>query len=105
MFVLLLLLVFLVIALALGLAVRRPAAPSWLPPDLGVWKNDVESVSARSARACGLLRQERLCLRPARGRILGSDELVREVRYRSELTGAVVRVEPDQVVKLSRAVR
>ncbi len=61
---------------------------------------------ARSARACGLIRQERTSLRPAPGRCFPRrDELVREVRYRSELTGAVVRMDPEEVVKLSRAAR
>jgi hypothetical protein len=104
MFVLLVLFTLFAVGLAMALSSKRPAPPDELLHDLGVWKTDVESASARSARACGLRRQERVCLRPARGLFRGG-ELVREVRYLSELTLAVVRTEQDEIVKLPRAVR
>lgn len=100
----LLLFTLLATGLALCLARRRRARLDNLPPGLGVWVTDVESTEARAARRCGLTRQVRVCLRPGRG-CFESDELVREVRYQSELTGAIVRMDPEEVLKRPRASR
>jgi hypothetical protein len=72
-----------------------------LPPDIGRWKLDDESNQGRAALARGLERQERLWLHESGG-IFGSTQLVRQVRYRETATRQIVRVEPDQVVKLVR---
>jgi hypothetical protein len=67
-----------------------------LPPDLGTWKEDVDSSEAAAAKAEGLKREARFFFEESKER------LVKQVRYRSRDTNEIVRTEADEVVKRRR---
>lgn len=70
-----------------------------LPPDVGQWSVDGESEQGRLAAAEGLRREVRTFFEENKGRLL------RQVRYRNAETNAIVRVEPDQIVRRRRVKR
>ena len=72
-----------------------------LPPDLGKWQLDQDSAEAEQAKAEGLKREVRMLWDEHAG-FLRRGRLLRQVRYRSLETNAIVRVEPDSVVKPRR---
>lgn len=67
-----------------------------LPEDVGKWKEEHESDAGKLAAADGLVREVRHFHYETNGR------LVRQVRYKSRVTGEIVRAEPDEVVKRRR---
>lgn len=93
--------VALMLHLVPGAAEERLGVLEQLPPDLGKWKDDDVSPEGASAKKQGLARQVRLYHQSSTG-LLGGERLVRQVRYRDETTNAIVRVEPDAVVKRKR---
>jgi hypothetical protein len=70
---------------------RRVGRLEPLPPDIGKWKEDVDSDLAKEAALGGLRREVRLFHDPR----AGDSTLLRQVRYRSVATHAIVRAEPD----------
>lgn len=70
-----------------------------LPPDVGQWKEELDSAEAASADQQNLKRESRTFFDEAHGRLL------RQVRYRHAESNEIVRVEPDQVVKRRRVRR
>jgi hypothetical protein len=72
-----------------------------LPFNVGKWSIDAESEEGRAAAERGLTREERLFHDPSGG-FLGRERLVRQVRYRSRATNAIVRVDPDVPVRRRR---
>jgi hypothetical protein len=77
---------------------RRFGTHEALPPDVGQWKNDVESDEGRAAARTGLERQVRLFHDPHRG----GGTLIRQVRYRNPATNVIVRVDADEPVPRRR---
>ncbi|HYO94232.1 MAG TPA: hypothetical protein VER33_06955 [Polyangiaceae bacterium] len=67
-----------------------------LPADVGQWSVDSESEQGRLAAAEGLRREVRTFFEESKGRLL------RQVRYRNAETNAIVRVEPDEVMRRRR---
>lgn len=79
-----------------GMKAERLGELEALPPDLNQWQVDSESAEGRAASARGERREERLYLDEAH-----SGKLLRQVRYR-DAEGAVLRAEPDVIVKRRR---
>lgn len=79
-----------------GLVEERLGVPEPLPEDLGVWKTDEASAEGKTALASGELREMRTLFDDEHGRF------TRQVRYRNQQSGEIVRVEPDQVTKRRR---
>lgn len=67
-----------------------------LPEDVGKWVTDEESEEGKAAVREGLRRQVRYWHDP------GKDRLVKQVRYKNPATGAIARVEPEEVIKRRR---
>ena len=70
-----------------------------LPPDVGQWSVDSDSEQGRLAAVEGLRREVRTFFEESKGRLL------RQVRYRNAETNAIVRVEPDEVMRRRRVRR
>jgi hypothetical protein len=83
-----------------GAAEERLGVLEPLPENLGQWIADGDSAEGRRAAAEGFKREVRT-LHEAGG-ILGGGKLIRQVRYRSAETNAIVRIEPEQVEKRRR---
>ncbi len=96
--------VALMLHLVPGAAEERLGVLEQLPPDLGKWKADDVSPEGVMAKKQGLARQVRLYHHSATS-LLSGDRLVRQVRYRDAATNAIVRVEPDAVLKRKRIKR
>ncbi len=79
-----------------GLVEQRFGVLEALPEDINEWRIDDESEDGKAATAQGLKREVRLFHDAHAGKLL------RQVRYRNRATNAVVRVEPDEVVKRKR---
>ena len=71
-----------------------------LPANLGEWVAEEDA----AAETEGLLRERRVLLEPSRG-LLGSDQLVEQVRYREGKGGKIVRVEPERRWRRKRTIR
>lgn len=67
-----------------------------LPPDLGTWKEDVDSPEASAAETEGLKREVRFFFEE------GKQRLLKQVRYRNRDTNEIVRADADEVVKRRR---
>lgn len=70
-----------------------------LPPDVGKWKVDAESESAKSAAEEGLIREVRHFYHESQRR------LAFQVRYRDRETKKIVRIEPEETVTRRRVHR
>jgi hypothetical protein len=92
--------VFLIAGLVPGLKEERFGELEPLPPDLGVWRPDLDSFEARAAAERGEKREQRHLFH-APG-LFGAGRLVLQVRYRDAASNAIVRVEPDQPIKRRR---
>ena len=79
-----------------GMADERFGVLEPLPSDVGRWKTDQDSHEAKRAASEGLLRETRTFFDEERGRLL------EQARYRSRETGAVVKADPDRVVRRQR---
>lgn len=79
-----------------GLVEERLGVPEPLPGDLGVWKADEASPEGKAALASGELREVRTLFEEERNRF------IRQARYRNQLSGEIVRVEPDEMIKRRR---
>jgi hypothetical protein len=79
-----------------GVQAERLGVLEPLPSDVGTWKLDTESESARRAAAEGLVREVRHYYYEATGK------LVLQVRYKNKTEGAIVRVDPEAPVKRKR---
>ena len=67
-----------------------------LPPDVGRWSADADSVQGRAAVREGLVREVRHFFYE------NNKKLVLQVRYKHKDTGEIVRVDPEQPVKRKR---
>jgi hypothetical protein len=67
-----------------------------LPPDVGKWKDDLDSEEGRAAARQGLKREVRVFHDAQSGK------LSRQARYRNPATNAIARVDPDVVVPRRR---
>jgi hypothetical protein len=79
-----------------GLATQRLGELEPLPPDLGKWKDDVESEHGKLAVSEGLRRETRVLWDEASGR------LVYQTRYRDAETNTIVRIEPERAERRRR---
>lgn len=84
-----------------GLVEQRFGVLEALPENINQWTVDDDSEEGKQATAQGLKREVRL-FHDASGGAFGGGRLLRQVRYRNRATNAVVRVEPDEVVKRKR---
>jgi hypothetical protein len=67
-----------------------------LPVDVGKWCIDTESTEGKAAMQQGLRREVRYWHDPAK------DRLVKQARYKNPATSAIVRVEPEEVIRRKR---
>ena len=65
-----------------------------LPPDLGQWKADEKAEG-------GQIREVRHIYHEGSG-LLSAGKLIRQVRYRDQASGEIVRVEPEEIIKRKR---
>jgi hypothetical protein len=79
-----------------GVMEQRIGTLEALPPDVGTWKQDVDSEEGCAAARQGLSREVRLFYN------VQTDKLVRQVRYRNPATNAITRVDPDVSVPRRR---
>ena len=79
-----------------GLASQRLGELEPLPPDLGKWKDDVDSDHGKLAVSEGLRRETRVLWDEA------SSRLVYQTRYRDAETNAIVRIEPERAERRRR---
>ncbi len=83
-----------------GFADQRLGKLEPLPEKLGEWKPD-ESQDALAATARGEIREIRYLFDPDAG-LLSSGRLTLQVRYRDEVSNAIVRTEPDANIRRKR---
>jgi hypothetical protein len=67
-----------------------------LPEDLGKWVVDDQTEEGKAAVRTGVRREVRFWHDPSR------DRLLKQTRYRNPATGAITRVDPEQVIKRRR---
>ena len=79
-----------------GFAEQRFGKLEELPPDVGTWRTDTESNQAKQAASEQLEREVRHWWDSDKGK------LFLQVRYRDATSRAIVRVDPDVVVKRRR---
>jgi hypothetical protein len=79
-----------------GVLEQRFGVLEALPQDVGKWVTDSETEAGKTAIAQGLRREVRYWHEP------GQKHLVKQVRYKNPATGAIVRVEPEEVIKRRR---
>jgi hypothetical protein len=96
--------VTLILHLVPGAAEERLGVLEDLPSDLGVWKTDESSPESGTATARGMIRQVRT-YQEATGGWFGGPRLIRQVRYRDQVTGDIVHVDPDKPMKRRRVRR
>ena len=82
-----------------GLAAARLGELEPLPPDLGKWKEDLESEHGKLAKSEGLRRETRVLWDDPSGK------LVYQARYRDAETNAIVRIEPERSERRRRIKR
>jgi len=86
------------------LAAERFGEREALPPDVGIWRPDMDTPEAVAAHARGLVREVRTFHQEGGG-AFRRRRLLLQARYRNVETRAIVSVERDKVVKLHRADR
>jgi hypothetical protein len=79
-----------------GVIEQRFGVLEALPENVGKWVVDTSSDDGKAAIARGLRREVRYWHEP------GQKHLIKQVRYKNPATGAVVRVDPEEVIKRRR---
>ncbi len=85
-----------------GFAEQRLGKLEALPPHIGKWRTDEDSPEAETAAKEGLRREIRYMYDDAASLFAPGGKLTCQVRYRDAETNAIVRAEPERVIKRKR---